>query len=73
MSMTYSLRRGSEFGSWAQAAHVHHACVAMPGSINRRCLRSLRVAGFEVDSFEVDVQQVLLLVMDALRRLRVHG
>jgi len=37
---------------------------------SRRCLRSFRVESFEIWSFEVNVDEIMALVIDALRQLR---
>ncbi|CAE7169499.1 unnamed protein product [Symbiodinium microadriaticum] len=59
----------SEWGSWAQAAHVHHACVAAPPAENARCFRKYTVDVFEVPEFETDVTTVVALALDAASKL----
>ena len=43
------------------------------GFNSRRCLRSFRVESFEIWSFEVNVDEIMALVIDALRQLRAPG
>ncbi|CAE7477865.1 unnamed protein product [Symbiodinium natans] len=69
----WDLNPRSEWGGWAQAAHVHHACVAKPQAHGSRCLRLHVVDDWEVPEFETDVETVVALSLDAARRLSSHA
>lgn len=60
----------SEWGAWAKAVRVNHACVVTPAMSEDRCLRQFRPVHWEVAEFEADVDATVLLVLDAARRLR---
>uniref|UniRef100_A0A7S4QX15 Uncharacterized protein n=1 Tax=Alexandrium monilatum TaxID=311494 RepID=A0A7S4QX15_9DINO len=65
----WGANRRSEWGAWAHAAGVHHACAVAPAVQEDRCLRQLRPERWEVPHFEVDVGRAAALVVDAALRI----
>merc|ERR1719159_647390 len=64
----------SEWGSWALAIGVHHACVARPRASPHRCYQDFHIDYMNqaplFREFEVDVTTAALLVSDVVGWLR---